>query len=47
MGLEEIKRSRTIPGLVSFLTGSKRRKPAPTEANDQAANQDANQGANA
>ncbi|HXM43772.1 MAG TPA: response regulator [Bryobacteraceae bacterium] len=34
MGLEEIKRKRTIPGLVSFLTGAKRRKPAPNETVD-------------
>jgi len=32
LGLEELKRRRTIPGLLSFLTGSKRREPAPNEA---------------
>jgi hypothetical protein len=31
MGLEEIKRRGAIPGLVSFLTGAKRRKPVPRE----------------
>jgi len=32
LGLEELKRRRTIPGLRSFLTGSKRRQPAPNQA---------------
>jgi hypothetical protein len=32
LGLEELKRRRTIPGLLSFLTGSKRREPSANEA---------------
>jgi Flp pilus assembly CpaE family ATPase len=32
LGLEEIKRSRRMPGLVSFLTGTKRREAAPNGA---------------
>lgn len=31
LGLKEIKRRRTIPGLMSFLTGTKSLKPAPIE----------------
>jgi len=32
LGLEEIKPKRMIPGLVSFLSGDKNRKPVPGEA---------------
>jgi Flp pilus assembly CpaE family ATPase len=32
LGLEELKRRRMIPGLMSFLTGTKRRESAPNEA---------------
>jgi Flp pilus assembly CpaE family ATPase len=32
LGLEEVKRKRMIPGLMSYLSGTKRREPAPAEA---------------